>query len=238
MLKEKFKEWLIEKGTNKRVVSDLLARIDRVNKNYDLDKYYSDDAKEELIEFFNYSKKDEREGLEPIASIEIEGNYYNGLASLKRAIKQYFAFLDETNLVTLSNKTISGPIFEGSFEDFNRFVGPKLRNVIQNFTRSERNAQNGICEYCGKQAVLQSAHKEGEERPQIIKDVLERSFKVSNDWYKVDLSKFEDYFKDAHTPIKDHIFFLCNECHTKYDKKKTISTLDIENKRVLKFKTN
>ena len=98
--------------------------------------------------------------------------------------------------------------------------------------------QNGICEYCGKQAVLQSAHKEGEERPQIIKDVLERSFKVSNDWYKVDLSKFEDYFKDAHTPIKDHIFFLCNECHTKYDKKKTISTLDIENKRVLKFKTN
>ena len=84
MLREKFKEWLIEKGTNKRVISDLLARIQRVNKSYDLDKYYSDGAKEELLEFFTYSKKDESEGLEPIASIEIEGSYYNGLASLKR----------------------------------------------------------------------------------------------------------------------------------------------------------
>ena len=231
MLREKFKEWLIEKGTNKRVISDLLSRIERVNKSYDLDKYYSDGAKEELLEFFTYSKKDESEGLEPIASIEIAGSYYNGLASLKRAIKQYFEFLDVTNLVSLSNNVISGPVFEGSFEDFNRFVGPKLRNVIQNFTRTERNAQKGICEYCGKQAVLQSAHREGEDRPQIIKAVLEDKFKISNDWYRVNLAKFEECFKDAHTPIKDHIFFLCNDCHNKYDKKKTITTEDIEKKR-------
>ncbi len=231
MLRDNFKEWLVAKRYGKNVISSILARITRVNQSYDLDKYYSNGGKEELIEFFTYTKKDEHDGLEPIATINIDGSYYNGLASLKRAIKLYFEFLDDTNLVRLSNNTIAGPIFEGSFEDFNRFVGPKLRNVIQNFTRAERNAQNGVCEYCGRKAVLQSAHREGEERPQIILDVLEKHFKISNDRYRVDLSKFEEYFKDAHTPIKDHIFFLCSDCHNKYDKKKTISTFDLEAKR-------
>ena len=132
----------------------------------------------------------------------------------------------------MSNSVISGPIFEGSLEDFNRFVGPKLRNVIQNFTRFERNAQKGVCEYCGKTATpLQSAHKEGEERPEIIKKILEDHFSIRKNWYRVDLSKFEEHFKDAHTPIRDHIFFLCAECHDKYDKKKTITTFDIEQRR-------
>ena len=33
MLREKFKEWLIEKGTNKRVISDLLSRIERYSND-------------------------------------------------------------------------------------------------------------------------------------------------------------------------------------------------------------
>ena len=38
-------------------------------------------------------------------------------------------------------------------------------------------------------------------------------------WYRVNLDEFEEKFKEAHTPIKDHIFFLCADCHNKYDKK-------------------
>lgn len=231
MFKKEFEKWLSEKSTNKKVISDAVSRVERVNKSYDLDKYYSNGETEELIRFFTYTKKDEREGLEPIATIKIDGSYYDGLASLKRAIKRYFAFLDDTGLVPLSSSVISGPILECNLEDFNRYVGPKLRNVIQTFTKAEKSKQNGVCEYCDEQAVLQSAHREGEERPEIIKRLL-KNYEVSKDWYRIDLTQFENDFKKAHTPIRDHIFFLCSKCHDEYDKKKTITTQDIEQKRI------
>ncbi len=28
---------------------------------------------------------------------------------------------------------------------------------------------------------------------------------------------FEKKFKNAHMPVKDHFFFLCPNCHSKYD---------------------
>ena len=92
---------------------------------------------------------------------------------------------------------------------------------------------NGICEYCGKQAELQSAHKQGEERPQIIEKILNKYYKIGDDLYEVPLNEFIDKFKSYHMPIKDHIYFLCPKCHTAYDKKKTITDDMINAKRIL-----
>ena len=45
--------------------------------------------------------------------------------------------------------------------------GPKCRNEVNIFCKSEREKHNGICEYCGTNHELQSAHVT--ERPVIIK---------------------------------------------------------------------
>lgn len=234
MQREKFKEWLVEKGYKSNVDS-LVSRIARVDEYYNVDEYYKKSSCEELIESLTYTSDDEKSGLEPIASIPIEGNYRTGLASLKSAVKKYFEFLEDTNIVQVSENTMGDPIFEGCFEDFKRYVGPMLRNVIQNFTRAERKKENGICEYCHMPAVLDSAHRRGEERPDIIRKILKNYFEIKEDWYRVPLSEFEEYFKLAHLPIRDHIFFLCKNCHDKYDKFKTIDTPDIERERAKKL---
>ena len=230
MQKELFREWLEKKGYESNVGS-LVSRVMRIDQYYNVDEYYQKSAYEELIEFLTYSKNDEKEGLEPIAIIPIEGDYYDGLASLKSAAKKYYEFLNETKIIKALDISCDGPIFEGSFDDFKRYIGPNLRNLIQNFTRSEREKEKGICEYCHQPAVLQSAHKRGEDRPVIVFNILEQHFKIKDDWYRVPLNKFDDYFKKAHMPIRRHIFFICKKCHDKYDKAKTIRTEDIENER-------
>ena len=231
MKKEEFKNWLEQKGYKKKVVSSRIANASKVNKSYDLDNYYQNERTEELLEFFSYSKKDQQDGLEPIANIKIDGDYYTGFASLKQAIKLYFNFLDETKIVSKQKTRKESPVFEGDFEDFNRYVGPKLRNIIQVLTMQDKKKINSICEFCKEPAVLQAAHRTGEERPQIIEKILEQYFKVRTGWYRVNLDEFEEKFKEAHTPIKDHIFFLCADCHNKYDKKGLITTKQLEDKR-------
>lgn len=117
--------------------------------------------------------------------------------------------------------------FTGGLKAFLRYVGPFCKNYVNSITKSERNKHNGICEYCGKKAVLDSAHRDGEDRPIIIKRILETHFKKAEDYYEVDVLKFEKLFKEAHSPVEDHIFFLCKDCHTEYDQGTKITTADI-----------
>ena len=121
--------------------------------------------------------------------------------------------------------------FTGSLQAFLRYVGPFCKNYVNSIAKAERNNHNGICEYCGKKDILDSAHKDGEDRPIIIKRILETNFKKSEDYYEVDILKFEKLFKAAHSPVEDHIFFLCKECHTEYDRGTQITTADILAKR-------
>ena len=121
--------------------------------------------------------------------------------------------------------------FIGSFQDFSRYVGPFCKNYVNSITRAERNRHHGICEYCGAKATLDSAHKDGEERPMIIKKILDKHYKIGDNYYDVDVEEFEKQFKAAHLPVENHIFFLCKTCHGKYDRAHTISTADILAKR-------
>ena len=77
---------------------------------------------------------------------------------------------------------------------------------------------------------MQSAHIE--ERPIIIKGILDAHYAIGADLYEVNLEDFFVRFKKAHMPIHDHIFFLCKMCHDKLDKDHSITIEDIKNKRV------
>ncbi len=237
MKEKEFKEWLCKKYVDKKkVISSRLSNICRINEIYDIDTYYAEDRELDLLDLFQYSKDDEKQGLEPKANIQINGSYYKGLSTLRQAINLYFDFLDDTKIITKNlNKTEGGysPIFIGNKEDFISYVGPKCRNIVNAIAKSDRNKCNGICEYCGGKAELQSAHKQGEERPQIIEKILNMYYKDKNvdALYNVPLNDFIEKFKAAHMPIKKHIYFLCPRCHKAYDKQKTIKDEMIDEKR-------
>ena len=151
----------------------------------------------------------------------------------QRLIEQVYEFCEDASECEMPDidSSANPNLFVGSFKAFLRFVGPFCKNYVNSITKKERSKHKGICEYCKKKAELQSAHKDGEDRPIIIKAILEAHFKKAEDYYEVDLSVFEKMFKDAHLPVEDHIFFLCDECHGIYDRGSGITTTDILLKR-------
>jgi protein-arginine kinase activator protein McsA len=104
--------------------------------------------------------------------------------------------------------------FIGTNPEFKRYVGPRLRNLVQQLTRKHK-AEIAVCEHCGTKANLESAHVNGRDRNQIIDLVLEAF--TTNGIATIDLSVFEDKFKEEHHPLEKSILILCRECHTKYD---------------------
>lgn len=119
--------------------------------------------------------------------------------------------------------------FEGSLKEFNYFLGPIARNVIQQITKGAKKGK--CCEKCHRSDVeLQAAHVHGEERVQIIESLLNQYYKTSDDSYRVDLKEFVDKFKQYHLPIENHFLFLCEPCHKKYDCEETdVSLLEVQN---------
>ena len=221
----KFGEWLKEvRKQQERTIATRLSNIKAVEEYYDILKEYSVDECQSLLEELRFSKGD----IEPKTNIIIKGDYYNGLATYRQVIRLFVSFLKEINYVApvTANKAAR---FIGSFDDFKRYVGPKCRNAVNIFCKSERTKHKGICEWCGGKHELQSAHIK--ERPTIIKEILESDYRIEEDWYDVNIDEFLSKFKDAHMPIKDHIFFLCKSCHNKLDKEHSISVTDIKNKR-------
>lgn len=171
------------------------------------------------------------EELYDVADEEFEEllGYFREMGSTTMSVKEMLDEPedDETSDDNNTNKTM----FMGSFQDFLRYVGPFCKNYVNSITRAKRKSHSGICEYCGKKAILDSAHKDGEDRPIIINKILDANFKKGNNYYEVDIEEFEKMFKDAHLPVEDHIFFLCKECHGEYDRGTKITTADILAKR-------
>lgn len=118
-------------------------------------------------------------------------------------------------------------IFEGTIQEFHHFIGPRIRNAINNFTRSHRKNLNGICEDCGLEKELHSAHIHGSGRRTIVEDVL--STFDNNGTIRCDIELTEQKILEAHLPIEKCFKFLCHSCHVMYDSK-------IENKNSQKIK--
>lgn len=102
--------------------------------------------------------------------------------------------------------------FTGTEKEFNKFVGPLIRNLVQRKTRGKKRNQVH-CEGCKNQAELQAAHAH-HSRLQIIKKVLARHSK--NGIITCDLEEIVDKIWKEHG--SDSFVFLCESCHKAFDK--------------------
>jgi ribosome-binding protein aMBF1 (putative translation factor) len=105
--------------------------------------------------------------------------------------------------------------FIGTIDDYEKYIGPRIKNVVNTFAKSERDSRNRKCEFCGKNAELESAHKHGKERKQLIKEALKKY--DNGTYFDVDVEKCEHDILELHNPINSVFYFLCRECHRKYD---------------------
>src|SRR5688572_1388085 len=104
--------------------------------------------------------------------------------------------------------------FIGTRKEFKRYIGPRLRNLVNLLTKKHRIGVAN-CNHCGTKERLESAHVRGRERNQII-DVLLEGF-THNEIITIDLEIFERKFVAEHDPIDKTILILCRDCHIKYD---------------------
>ena len=237
-----FKQWLINvKRQSEGTAAARVAGATRIDDVYDIyNNYYIVGKKDDLMELFKYSRSDEVRGARPLANITIKGNIYDGMASLRQALKLYFEFLDTANVTPTPNTPTTPkasktpvlsdasepsepsvtkniyPVFIGNYAEFKHYIGGYCRNKVAQYTRKEKKNYAG-CEYCQAKAVLQAAHRQGQSRIEIIYGILEKKYKIATDFYRVPLIDFEKEFINAHMPLKDHFFFLCPDCHSKYD---------------------
>ena len=118
--------------------------------------------------------------------------------------------------------------FIGTKQDFKRYIGPFLRNLVQQITRKYKN-EIGRCQHCGSIDQLESAHIHGRGRGTIIDNIL--SNYTTNDTITLNLTEFEKQFKNEHTIIDETIIILCKTCHGKYDANALIEEGEKKGKR-------
>ena len=111
--------------------------------------------------------------------------------------------------------------FVGTNKEFRRYIGPRLRNLVQQITKNHK-AEVSACEHCGSKENLESAHVHGRDRNEIIDFVLNEF--MHNDIATVDIAVFEERFKEEHHPLEKSILILCRSCHRKYDSQVPQST--------------
>ncbi len=115
-------------------------------------------------------------------------------------------------------------IFVGTNKEFRRYVGPRLRNQVQQLAKAYK-AETAACQQCGSTNALESAHVKGRDRNQIIDQILADN--SSKNVVTVMLDWFEEKFREAHDPIDETILILCRSCHTNYDSAPSIAKQSI-----------
>lgn len=107
-------------------------------------------------------------------------------------------------------------IFIGTEQEFNKFMGPRVRNRINALARTAKLARGLVCEHCGRKVdELEAAHIHGRDRKTIVHEIL--GSYLDGKAYRVDLDAFERRLDAAHSPIDNVVLFLCPECHRAYD---------------------
>lgn len=106
--------------------------------------------------------------------------------------------------------------FIGTVKEFHDYFGPRIHNIVNGITRKHRLAKNGICEFCGSHAELQSAHVHGKDRRTIIESVLKPLTNLNGE-VACEIEVVEQQIIAAHMPIEETFKFICHPCHVKYD---------------------
>ncbi|MBR6043206.1 MAG: hypothetical protein IKP37_11310 [Paludibacteraceae bacterium] len=94
MDKERFELFLLKKYNNKNVISNAISRCGRVERclNINLDEMYKKDCCEHLLETLEYSKDDFANNKPTPTGITIKGNSFEGMASLRNAVRRYVEY--------------------------------------------------------------------------------------------------------------------------------------------------
>jgi 5-methylcytosine-specific restriction endonuclease McrA len=103
--------------------------------------------------------------------------------------------------------------FIGTKKEFKRYIGPMLRNLVQQLTKKHK-SKIGQCQHCGAPDSLEAAHLHGRDRGEIIDNILNNY--TNNSIITIDLSEFEKHFREEHHVIDETIIILCRNCHSKY----------------------
>ena len=92
MQEDEFSKWL-SKNYSERTLSSRMSNCRRVEQyEGNLDVHYDNDKGRSLISRLSYSAEDKKENRPPKHKIPINGDRYNGTATLKQASKLYFEF--------------------------------------------------------------------------------------------------------------------------------------------------
>jgi hypothetical protein len=109
--------------------------------------------------------------------------------------------------------------FTGNIKDFERFIGPRLRNIVQTSIAKSYKIEVGKCQTvgCESKHSLEAAHVHGSDRQTLMRKAYKKYIK-GNQLVNLDLVKFEDEFVGLHKK-RDKVFkILCSDCHRKYDR--------------------
>ena len=111
-----------------------------------------------------------------------------------------------------------------TIEEFNTFVGPKIRNHIQSLTKAPKKRLGNRCQRCHQvKDELDAAHIREYDRKKIIVKVLHRHMiDRSRGIVRVNLQEAEQEIIDAHKPIEKYIILLCKSCHKAYDRRNEV----------------
>lgn len=90
-----FRNWLSQKGINKKVQSDSISRIKRIERELnhcDIDEHYRSDKCEHLLSLF--MKMGKNDTMKQYSNIDLPiGKYY--MSTYRYALKQYIRYCDE-----------------------------------------------------------------------------------------------------------------------------------------------
>jgi hypothetical protein len=126
--------------------------------------------------------------------------------------------------------------FIGTIKEYHKFIGPRIRNVVQSITKKAKKDAGNICEICNKELELEAAHIHGKERKQIIEAVL-NPFLDNLGIVEINLEEIEKEIKGKHYPLNETFKFLCKNCHNEYDDNNTFKNKNTENKNHKQTKT-
>lgn len=93
MQREEFKKWLTEKGYDSTTIDSRIGNCSTIEQAYgNLDDQYNKDSLHLISTYLKYSKQDERGDIKPHPPLEITGDIYNGLATLRQGLSRYIEF--------------------------------------------------------------------------------------------------------------------------------------------------
>lgn len=111
--------------------------------------------------------------------------------------------------------------FTGTMEDFEKYIGPRMRNIVQTSIGKKFKLKIGKCEECGSLENLELAHIKGKDRKTLIQ-LAYKEFVNDNKINNLNLNNFETNFRDLHFPLNETFKILCKTHHNEYDNVKSL----------------